>query len=90
MKHLNIIITGLVQGVCFRARTLEKAKELGVRGFVRNEADGSVLIEAEGGDDALQVFVDWVNVGPERAEVGSVSVEEGELVSYSNFVIDRS
>ena len=48
MVHINIHITGRVQGVNFRTYTKEKAEELGILGFVRNETDGSVYLEAEG------------------------------------------
>jgi acylphosphatase len=47
-KHFNIRISGRVQGVFFRASTKAKAEELGISGFVQNEPDGSVYIEAEG------------------------------------------
>ncbi|WP_431293764.1 acylphosphatase [Pedobacter sp. P26] len=48
MKHLNIKVTGKVQGVGFRETTKIIANQMMVNGFVRNEKDGSVYIEAEG------------------------------------------
>jgi acylphosphatase len=48
MKHINIKITGKVQGVFFRASTKAVADQIGVKGFVKNEKDGSVYVEAEG------------------------------------------
>ncbi|HNU41845.1 MAG TPA: acylphosphatase, partial [Cyclobacteriaceae bacterium] len=45
--HINILVTGTVQGVYYRASTKQKADELGIKGFVRNQPDGSVYIEAE-------------------------------------------
>ena len=47
MKHLKIKVSGKVQGVWFRAATQVEAKRLGISGFVRNEADGGVYLEAE-------------------------------------------
>ena len=52
-KHLSIRVTGKVQGVFFRASTREEAQRLGLCGWVRNEADGSVRIEAEGDEPLL-------------------------------------
>ena len=47
MKHLDIIVEGKVQGVFFRAATKAVADQLGVKGFVKNLANGTVYIEAE-------------------------------------------
>ena len=52
----QIIVTGKVQGVWFRDSTLKKAHELGVKGFVKNQPDGSVYIEAEGTPSAIKEF----------------------------------
>ena len=54
MKHYNIRIFGIVQGVYFRASTKMEADRLGVNGFVQNEMDGSVYIEAEGSAEQLK------------------------------------
>jgi acylphosphatase len=48
MHHYQITVSGKVQGVWFRKSTQDKARELGLRGFVRNQPDGSVYIEASG------------------------------------------
>ncbi|MCR8558461.1 acylphosphatase [Mucilaginibacter sp. BJC16-A38] len=85
MTHLNITIKGKVQGVSFRASTKAVADQLGVKGSIKNEADGSVFIEAEGDKFALELFLDWCNEGPEHAEVTSVETNEGELKNYRNF-----
>ena len=62
MKHLNISIRGKVQGVFFRLTTKAVADQVGVRGFVVNLKDGSVYIEGEGDDfalDSLLEFCGW-------------------------------
>lgn len=87
MKHLDIHVTGRVQGVFFRASSQRKAYEYGVTGIVRNEPDGSVFIEAEGDELALTRFTDWCRVGPSRAEVERVDVTESEPKNYDGFVI---
>jgi acylphosphatase len=86
-KHIDIRITGKVQGVSFRAVTKVVADQMGVRGMIRNEADGSVYVEAEGDDTLLEVFVDWCNEGTDRAKIESVEVTPGELKNYQNFEI---
>lgn len=87
IKHIDIRITGKVQGVSFRAVTKVVADQMGVRGMIRNEADGSVFIEAEGDDTLLEVFVDWCNEGTDRAKIENVAVTPGALKNYQNFEI---
>ena len=88
-KHFNIIVSGKVQGVFYRASTKEKAKALGVKGFVKNQADGSVYIEAEGDEAILTALLDWCRIGPEMAVVEDLQVEEGDVKGYSVFEIKR-
>ena len=88
-KHLDITVTGHVQGVFYRGSTKAVADQLGVKGFVSNEPDGSVFIEAEGDDLALDMFLDWCKEGPEHAKVISVQCDEGELKNYRNFEVVR-
>ncbi|MBX2897596.1 MAG: acylphosphatase [Cyclobacteriaceae bacterium] len=70
--HLNIKIIGKVQGVYYRASAKQKADELSVKGFVRNQPDGSVYIEAEATPEVLEKFLAWCHKGPERAQVQQV------------------
>lgn len=63
------------------------ADQVGVRGFVVNLKDGSVYIEAEGDDFALDSLLEFCQEGPEGAVVESVEVKEGELKSFSNFEV---
>ncbi|MFC1615488.1 acylphosphatase [Patescibacteria group bacterium] len=79
MKHINIKIYGDVQGVCFRYYAKEKADKFGLFGFVRNEQDGTVYIEAEGEDDGLNKFLKWCEKGPKFAKVEKVELESGDL-----------
>lgn len=89
MLHLNIKITGKVQGVFFRASAKDVADQLSVKGFAQNKPDGSVYIEAEGDDETLNQFVEWCKKGPIRANVTQVDVHEAELVNFGNFQIKR-
>jgi len=86
-SHLNITVTGQVQGVFFRGATKAVADQLGVKGQISNEPDGSVYIEAEGDKVALEMFLDWCKEGPEHAKVISVECHEGELKNYRNFEV---
>jgi acylphosphatase len=89
MKHFNIRVSGKVQGVFFRVSTKEQADFFGVKGFVKNEMNGDVYIEAEGEENQLQEFLKWCALGPTRARVDNVSVEESDLKNFSNFRVDR-
>lgn len=87
MKHINIKITGKVQGVFFRASTKAVADHMGVKGLVKNEKDGTVYIEAEADAVTLDMFLDWCREGPEKAKVENVTVEDGEPKNYRNFEV---
>jgi acylphosphatase len=87
MKHLQITISGRVQGVGFRWGVLQKAKKFGIVGFVRNEADGSVYIEAEGEDEQLEKLVAWCGKGPFFGRVDGINVLESPCVGFLSFEI---
>ncbi|WP_432711910.1 acylphosphatase [Pedobacter sp.] len=87
MKHIDITITGKVQGVGFREVTKMVADQMGVKGMIRNESDGSVYVEAEGDDVLLEVFLEWCNDGPDRAVVENVAVTPADVKNYRNFEI---
>jgi acylphosphatase len=85
--HVNITLTGKVQGVTFRETTKYVADQSGIRGFVRNEKDGSVYIEAEAEQWELDSFIEWCNEGPDRAKVENCEVVTGELKNFTDFVV---
>ncbi|MNL28031.1 Acylphosphatase [compost metagenome] len=87
IKHLDIKITGKVQGVSFRAVTKVVADQMGIRGMIRNEKDGSVYIEAEGDDTLLEVFMDWCNEGTDRSKIENVTSTPGVVKNYQDFEI---
>lgn len=72
---MRIRVKGRVQGVYFRASTAEQARLHALRGHVRNEPDGSVLVLAAGGAAALDQLIEWLHTGPPMARVASVDVE---------------
>ncbi len=87
LKHFTIIVSGRVQGVFYRAFAKEKADELGIKGFVRNEPNGDVYIEAEAEEEDLYKFIKWCNLGPTRAEVAHIEAIPGELFGFARFDI---
>ncbi len=76
MTRVHLRISGNVQGVFFRARTREKAEELGVKGWVANESDGTVSVVAEGPENKINDLVDWCHSGPSTAQVENVEVTQ--------------
>jgi len=62
-------VSGLVQGVFFRATTREEARRLGLTGWVRNLPDGRVEVLACGEEQALRELLSWLGQGPEHANV---------------------
>jgi acylphosphatase len=87
--HSTIIVHGRVQGVSFRAYTRDKANQLGIKGYVKNLANGTVKIEAEGIQSKIVQLIDWVkNKGSPASHVTDVEIDwEKELQGYQNFRI---
>lgn len=84
----RLTISGKVQGVSFRACTQDKARELGLTGWVSNRQDGGVEVVAEGEEDALKALRDWCYDGPPGASVSDVKREvENHSGRYSDFLI---
>ncbi|MBU3926440.1 MAG: acylphosphatase, partial [Bacteroidetes bacterium] len=59
LKAIRLTIFGKVQGVGFRFYTQRKAQELNLTGWVKNQRDGTVYVEAEGENQAVDTFIDW-------------------------------
>lgn len=74
MKRLQATIQGHVQGVSFRYYTQKEAQRLSLTGWVRNQPDGSVMTVAEGAEEALQTFVQFLHHGPPAARVSQVDL----------------
>ncbi|MBD1423243.1 acylphosphatase [Sphingobacterium chuzhouense] len=89
MKHLNITVTGKVQGVYYRATCKAVADQLGIKGFVMNQPDGTVYIEAEGDTFALEALLEFCHEGPDRAEVAEVRSVEGTFQGFKNFDVNK-
>ncbi len=90
MKHLNITISGRVQGIGFRFTAMEVAYKLGVKGLVLNRPDGTVYIEAEGEEGPVDKFLAWCRRGPLGARVTGISAVPGPVQGFASFDIRRS
>lgn len=85
-SRLRLIASGRVQGVFFRANAAHTARGLGVRGWVRNRAEGTVEIVAEGPRSALERLLEWAKNGPPQARVDQIhadwSAATGEFSAF--------
>jgi acylphosphatase len=83
-KTFQVRITGLVQGVSFRAWTQSEARRLGLTGWVRNERDGSVSALLSGPDDAVDAMIVRLHTGPPAAQVADVAVADADAASQDS------
>jgi acylphosphatase len=83
----RVVVTGRVQGVFFRDRTRREASRLGVVGWVRNCADGTVEALFEGPPAAVADLVRWCRSGPRHAMVHDLHVTEAEPEGLEGFRI---
>ena len=65
----RFLVSGRVQGVCFRANTRDEALRLGLRGYARNLDDGRVEVVACGDAQAVEALAAWLRDGPPLARV---------------------
>jgi acylphosphatase len=75
-KRVRAIISGRVQGVCFRMETERAAAKYGVYGWVRNRRDGTVEALFEGPAAAVEDILKWCGEGPPLAMVARVEIAE--------------
>ncbi|ADR18199.1 acylphosphatase [Calditerrivibrio nitroreducens] len=88
MQRLNLRVYGRVQGVGFRAYVLNKARELGLAGFVKNMPDGTVFIDAQGEEEALNKLIEYVKIGPSMSRVEKVEIERiNQTLNTRDFIV---
>jgi acylphosphatase len=88
LERVHVWVTGIVQGVFFRAHTKDTAKHLQITGWVRNLNDGRVEIVAEGLCDDIEKLITWCNKGPPHARVEHVDYkQETATGEFDNFEI---
>lgn len=86
-KHIKIIVSGRVQGVGFRYQTYQEAIKLNVFGFVKNQLDRTVLIEAEGDEINVDMFIEWCKHGPSFSRVDNIKIVDLPIENFEKFVI---
>lgn len=74
--RFRIVVSGLVQGVGFRFFVARTARAYGLTGWVKNRADGTVEVEAEGEKSVLHAFMKELRIGPPSSRVSGVDVED--------------
>ncbi|NOY37120.1 MAG: acylphosphatase [Chlorobi bacterium] len=87
MKCVILRVYGRVQGVGFRYFAVREASKYDIKGFVRNDPDGSVYIEAEGTPGNLDLFVQRMQSGPAWGRVEKVTVANQPVAGYSDFSV---
>ena len=86
---MQVRVTGRVQGVWFRGWTQDEATRRGLRGWVRNEADGSVRALIAGPEAAVRAMLGALHEGPDAARVDRVEAESVEDAVPDGFTVRR-
>jgi acylphosphatase len=89
MKHYKLRIAGRVQDVSFRDNAKAYADQHGIKGSVRNESDGTVILEVAGEDGEIDGMVDWLRNSPGNSWVSSINSEAAESRDFDQFEIQR-
>ena len=84
MRRVHLTASGEVQGVFFRASTRDEARRLGLSGWIRNTADGTVELEAQGDDEAVTALIEFCHSNPGQSTVTHLAVEERGAVGDEN------
>lgn len=87
VKAIAITVRGKVQRVGYRNFVQRNTKSLGIKGFVRNMADGSVYIEASGQEESLNELIGLCRTGPYHASVESMEVRNLDIKHCEDFHI---
>ena len=82
-KHLRI--RGTVQGVCYRAWTVQTATQLGLTGWVRNRNDGTVEALVMGENNQIEKLIEACHEGPSAAQVKKIDIKEGAPEDLQTF-----
>ena len=88
MTRAHVFFSGKVQGVYFRANTCEKARDLGLKGWVRNLPDGRVEAVFEGPRDMVEEAVEYCSRGQPYASVENVEISWEDALGETDFSIE--
>ncbi len=75
-KSIYLVVGGRVQGVGFRHFALCQAEKFRISGWIKNRPDGRIEIEAEGEAKNIELFIDWIRIGPSRAIIQTFHISE--------------
>jgi Acylphosphatases len=87
MRRTRVVVAGRVQGVFFRASCAERARALGLAGWVRNDPDGRVEAVFEGPEEAVETMIRWCQEGPPHARVDEVEIVEETPEGEAGFLV---
>ena len=86
-QRFDLIISGKVQGVGFRYSVKIKAESLGIKGYVRNQHDGSVFVAVQGETSTVDDFVNWCYQGPPAANVSGIEKIYRTIEEFREFSV---
>ncbi len=86
-RAIRSAVSGVVQGVGFRAAAVRTARDLKILGWVRNEEDGTMMVHAEGSSPAIDELIAFLHAGPPGAHVEHVSVDEVPTEGHEQFAV---
>ena len=90
MTRAELVISGRVQGVFYRASAQQEAQRLGLHGEIRNLPGGEVEAIVEGPKDRIEEFISWCRRGPPAAKVENVQVRWGPASGeFRSFLVTR-
>jgi len=81
----KIIVSGQVQGVFYRDHTVTKAKELDLKGYVKNLPDGTVEILVQGDIKKIKMLSQWCHEGSPHSKVTNVYMDETDTEDFADF-----
>jgi acylphosphatase len=88
MKSIKITVFGIVQGVGFRMFILNEAKKIGVKGYVKNNVDGTVEIVAQGNEEQINLITQAARKGPLHSKVDKCEIEDYDTLKiYNDFKV---
>ncbi|MEO8820764.1 MAG: acylphosphatase [Ginsengibacter sp.] len=89
METVHLLISGKVQGVCFRDSARRIALNLKITGWIKNREDERVEAVISGNEKEINDFITWVKSGPEKAKVEEVLVSKQTITFFERFEIIR-
>jgi acylphosphatase len=89
MPTVHLLIKGKVQGVFYRASAREVALTLDLKGWIKNTREGHVEAIVSGSEKALQQFIEWCKMGPDKAKVISINTTSIKEEKFDEFKVIR-